>query len=197
MSVLREGAVAHLAAVLHVVGNVAHCHGHAAGHGLDDDVPDVGDVSHHALAADEVALVVFLNIGSARVDVVLLQRLQQLGDAHAQGVEAAGREGYLVLLDAAAHGVDLHHAGYHGQLSAHRPVLYGAQFLRRVQGSVGHEAVQVNLAEARGDGSHLGTAHALGYLLAHGAQFLLHQLSGQVGAHVVSEDDCHQRQAKA
>ena len=140
-AVLREGPVAHLTAILHVVGHVAHRYGHAAGRGPHHDVTDVGNAFHHALATDKMTLVVFLDVGSARVDVVLLQGLEQVGDAHAQGVEPGGGEGYLVLLDAAAHGVHLHYAGYHRQLAPHRPVLYGAELLRRVQSRVGHQGV--------------------------------------------------------
>ena len=78
-------------------------------------------------------MVVALYVGAAGVDIVLGQRVEDLRYAHAGRVEAVGREGNLILLDASAHGVDLHHTWYHGELAAHGPVLYGAQLLWRVE----------------------------------------------------------------
>ena len=73
MTVFREGSVAHLMAIAHVVGHVGHGDGRAAGRGLDNDRFDVVDGFYHALATDEVALMVALNIGATRIGIVFLQ----------------------------------------------------------------------------------------------------------------------------
>ena len=169
MTVLGEGAIAHLAAVFHVVDNVAHRHGHAIGHVFHHDVFDVVYILHHAFSADEMTLMVALDIGATRVDIILLQCLEDLGDAHASGIEPVGRESNLILLDASAHGVHLYHPGDHRQLAAHGPVLDGAQLLGRVECGVGLQTVEIDFAQSGGDGSHLGTAHSFGNLLTDGA----------------------------
>ena len=174
VAVLCERAVAHLRAIVDIIGSVAHGDGHTA-LVLHHDAANVIEALHHALAADETGLMILLDVGSARVEVVAPEGLYQVtyGDMH--GVEMPGREGYLILLHAAAEGVDLHHARYHAQLPLHCPVLYGAQLLRRILRGVGLERVLQYLAEPRADGPHLGCAEALGNVAADLAELLLYQ----------------------
>ena len=135
MTVLRESAVPHLRAKAHLVGDVAHKNRGAADI-LHHDVLNVVNRLHQSFAPDEAGHVVALYVGTARVDVILFQGFVHLAHAHAHGVEPLGVESHLVLLDASAERVDLHHARNHGQLALHYPVLNGAQLLRTVTGGV-------------------------------------------------------------
>ena len=135
MTVLRESAVPHLRAKAHLVGYVAH-EDRGAVDILHHDVLNVVNRLHQSFAPDEAGHVVTLYVGAARVDVILSQGFVHLAHAHAHGVEPLGVEGHLVLLDASAKRVDLHHARNHGQLALHYPVLNGAQLLRTVTGGV-------------------------------------------------------------
>ena len=131
VTVLCECAVAHLMAEAHVLGHIADEHRHAA-LVLHHYPLDVVDALHQSLAADETGHVVLLDIGTARVHIVLAQRVKHLLHRHMAGVQLLAAQRYLILLDAAAEGVYLHHAGYHRQLSPHHPVLHRAQLLRRI-----------------------------------------------------------------
>ena len=196
-AVLGEGTVAHLCPEAHIVGHVAHEHGHAALL-LHHDVADVVETLHQSLATDEVGRMVLLDIGPAGVHIVLVQGLHHLADGGPQGKEALGVERHLILLDAPAEGVDLHHAGNHRQLSLHYPVLDGAQLLRRVaRGVARHEGVLIDLAQSGGDGAYLRTAEAIGNLVLHLLYLLVYQLPGLVGAHALAKDDGDHRQAEA
>ena len=197
MTVLRESAVPHLRAKAHLVGYVAH-EDRGPVDILHHDVLNVVNRIHQSFAPDEAGHVVALYVGATRVDVILFQGFVHLAHAHAHGVEPLRVEGHLVLLDASAKRVDLHHARNHGQLALHYPVLNGAQLLRTVTGGVfGNKGVLVNLAQSRADGTHRGRSESLRNVLAHLFQLLLHQLARQVGAHVFFENDGDHRQAEA
>ncbi len=187
MAVLGESTIAHLATIAHIFGYVADEHWHAVLI-LHGDVFYVFDTLHKAFTAYETRHVILFYISATRVLIVATQSLIHLTERHLAGIELFGRHSYLILFDATTEGVDLHHARYHRHLSFHYPVLYGAQFLWRVFGSVvRYERILVYLAQSSGDRSHLRRTESSGYFLLNLFEFLLHQLTRAVGAHVVLE----------
>ena len=197
LPVADQGAVAGGRAVTYL-GHVLDQDRHACAH-VDHQLTDVLQVLQDAVGADVVDQGVLFDVGPAGILVVVLQHREQVGNGHAHGLEQVGVYGHLVLLEVAAHGVDLHHPLDAGKLAADDPVLNGAQLHGAVAVFVallGHHHVLVNFPQPGGDGGHLGGTEFAGNGVFGLTQVLADELAGKVDVHVFREDHGHYREAE-
>ena len=163
------------------------------------DVLNIVYRPHLAITPDEVALVGFLNIRTARYAVVCLQRVEDLHQRDTRGNQARGIDRNLILFQVTAPAVDLHHPGDAGESSSDHPVLNGTQvgscvmiFIRLLH----IERILIDFTKTGGDRPHLRCAKSLGNLRRGTFDLLGNQLPRQVGPHGLIEDDGHQRDAE-
>ena len=195
MTILRESPVTHRRAIVHLVGSISYGDGGSTGV-FHHNVFNVVKTLYNAIAAYEVSLMVFLNIGPTSIDIVFMQGFEELVYAHVQGIELCWRECDLILFHTSAEGVHFDHTWYHVQLAFNRPVLQCTQFLSSIHAGVGNEGVLKNFSQACANRAHFGCAKALGDVIFHLVELLLHELSGQVGAHFLFKNDGDHRETE-
>ena len=180
------------------VGHVAHPDRRAR-HVFHSDVGNVAERLCHANAPNEILVGVLFYVAASRVGVVLLYGAEHVGYGQAVGVEAVGAQRHLILLHVASPSAHLRHARRAGELLAHYPVLYRPQVGEAVFILVAFlrpHGVMVNLAKARGYGSHLGVG-VLGQVFHGLAEHLAHLRPRPVDVGIVVEDERDDRQAAA
>ena len=99
----------------------------SAVHGLDGDVRHIFQTLHHAYAADEILVGVFLYVTSARVGVILFERIKHLAHGKIAGVELIRIDSHFVLLHVASPAAHFRYARGSRELLSHNPVLDGSQ----------------------------------------------------------------------
>ena len=82
----------------------------SAVHGLDGDIRHIFQTLHHAYAADEILVGVFLYVTSARVGVILFERIKYLAHGQIAGVELIRIDGHFILLHVASPAAHFGHA---------------------------------------------------------------------------------------
>ncbi len=141
-AIAGDGADAHL-------GHVAHPH-RLYRVALDHDGAHVLLGLDAALAAHQQGLLAFHQAARAVVAVILRQRLLQVLQAHALGVQAGGVGDHLEAARQSAEGVDVGDAGHGAQRRTDHPIEQGAPFHEREVAALDGE--HEHLAQRRGHG---------------------------------------------
>ena len=115
----------------------------------------------------------------------------QLRERDAEGLHLRGAGDHVVLLQLAAHRVDLDDARHRADLGHHFPVEHGAQLHRRVVARLAAHHEDVDLTEARRHRRQLRRRHEAGQVGGHFTQALADELTREPHVHRVVEDDRH------
>ena len=189
LEVARHDAAARGSADRHA-GHVADADGRptASGH---DDLLDVAGVVQRPEPADDVLLLAVLDVVPARVDVRAGERVEHLMERDAARLELLRVDLHLELLDEAAEGDDVGHAGHLLQVPLHHPVLDLAELHRGVPGPL--ERVPEYLAGRRRERAE-ARLHAVGHV--HAGEPLAHLLAREVEVGAVVERQRHVGEAE-
>ena len=169
----------------------------------NNDVGNVFGRGHLARRANQQLLAIALDIASANVGVIALQRCNQVVEGELVGRQAFGLWCNKVLLGMATDAVDLGHTRHIAQLRLDDPVLNHPQvgwgvrctvFLERPL--LGFHRPQEDFPQAGGDRPH-ARLDALRQLLAGHLQALVDQLAGEEDIGAIIENDRDLRQARA
>ena len=169
----------------------------AVGH---HDALNVAEAADHTLRADVIGPVHLLDVATARVLIVTVQRLKQFADGDVERAQGIRIDRHLVLLQVAPEAVDLHNARDARELPLHDPILNRAQLHRVVLIGVGRihlQGILINLAQTGRDRHQLGRAQLLGDVARHRLDLLVDQLPGLQRRHRLVEHHRHQREAEA
>ena len=158
-----------------------------------DDSAQVLGGACEAEAAHDVLLAAVLDVATARVRVILRERLQHLLKRDAIAGELIGAHEHLILLDQASEAVDVRNPGNTAQDRTHDPVLQRAQVHRVPSGAL--ERVLIDLTQSGRDRSQFDV-HAGRQLLARLLKPLEYQLPREVDVDVVLEHDRDDRKPK-
>jgi hypothetical protein len=181
------------------LSDIADAERAAAGQGFDYDVFDIGELSDEALAADEEDHWAFFDVGAAGVLVVVFEGGEYLVDGEAVGFQSFAVDVDLVLFDESTEAAHVGHALDAQQLSAHDPILDGAQFGGGVTFFVagfGAQDILVDLAEAGGHRGQFRRPEALGDVVLGHQQPFADLLARPVHVDLVVENDGDDRQAE-
>ena len=123
-AILGRGAGAQLLAFQHL-SDVLDAQRHARVC-ADDNVADFVQGRHLSGCANQVLLAAFLDVARAHVGVIFRQRLHQVMEAQTirDQLRRVGRD--VKLLEVAADGIDVGHAGDVAQVRPYYPILNGA-----------------------------------------------------------------------
>ena len=127
----HERAVSGAAAVLDG-GYVADKHRHARCIALDDDFLDVFQRFHQSDATNKVRIRLLIDVGTARVFIIFLERGENVIQRETHAAESFGIHRHFVLLDEPAVAVDVGHPGGTQHFPPYHPILQGAEFHRVV-----------------------------------------------------------------
>ena len=169
----------------------------SAVHGLHGDICHIFQTLHHAYAADEILVGIFLYVTSARVGVILFERIKHLAHGKIAGVEFIRVDGHLILLHVATPAAYFGHARGSRELLSHNPVLDGSQLGKRIfvlVALLGAHGIMVNLAQSGSNRSHFGF-RILGQILLHLGQHLAHLRTCPVDICIIIKNESDDRES--
>ena len=166
-------------------------------YGLDGDICHIFQTLHHAYAADEILVGVFLYVTSARVGVILFECIKHLAHGQIAGVEFISIDGHFILLHVASPAAHFCHARGSRELFSHNPVLDGSQLGKRIFVLItlfGSHGIMVNLAQSGSNRAHLGF-HIFGQILLHLGQHLAHLRTCPVDICIIIKNEGDDRES--
>ena len=169
----------------------------SAVYGLHGDICHIFQTLHHAYAADEILVGIFLYVTSARVGVILFERIKHLAHSQIAGVELIRIDGHLILLHIASPAAHFSHARGSRELFSHNPVLDGSQLGERIfvlVALLGAHGIMVNLAQSGSNRSHLGF-HIFGQIFLHLGQHLAHLRTCPVDICIIIKNEGDDRES--
>ncbi len=197
-AVARHGTIAHSMTEPYF-GHIADAY-RASAACAHDDVLHVLQRGHDAFTPDEVDVRPFLDVATARIAVVVLQRCEHIDEREPRTCKPPRIHAHLVLLEQAAEAAHVDHALNAQQLLAHDPILYGAQFEQVVLvfvRAIHRQRVLVDLAGARGGWGEFRPPIAGRYGVLHLCDALADELPRDVHRHLVLEHHGNHAEAAA